>query len=64
MINTDKNNDKKNNKNTNNNNNNNNNEKNNNTNRMRVWLWRSHTAMLPSEQHEKQILPSGDMDKA
>lgn len=24
-----------------------------------VWLWRSHTAILPSEQHEKHTLESG-----
>lgn len=30
----------------------------------RVWLWRSHTAMFPSEQQEKQTLASGLMASA
>ena len=29
-----------------------------------VWLWRSHTAMLPSLQQEKQTLASGLMARA
>lgn len=30
----------------------------------RVWLWRSHTAMFPSEQQEKHTLASGLMASA